>query len=548
MSVTDASPQAATTPDADFPVAFERPGDEALTWVWDDMHMPFALVPLAVDYVRTLAAGFNVRYEVLGGFPQRWQAAIWSGYAYFAVRLDGTEDERAEVLRRWEETCRAQVDTTGAWWRESALPELAQLYARMDSVDPDVLDAAGRAAGWDDAWTAAARGWALHFLAIIGPYQVMEDLADAYERVVPGASPADAPQLIAGYGDELFAVEHDLEALAAHAAQNPAVATALRADDVPSGEALRAVDGGPAFVAELERFLAAHGHLGQTFDDLRLPSWIEEPGLVLAEIAKRIDRPAVPAARRRERLLRDAAALEAQARTALADRPDDLARFERLLVTARDIGPLTEGHNYHIDRRIQSHLRRLVTRVARWLVREGVFDDPDDVFFLTRDEIRDALVAPEDRRATVMARRAEHARQLTIRPPRVVGREPAASEPADRFDGARLESGRDDELRGTGASAGVVRGTARVTRSPDDFERIRPGDIIVCPSSNPSWIPVFAIAGGLVTNTGGVLSHAAVVAREFGLPAVVGTGDATDRIADGRQIEIDGTTGIVRLL
>ena len=77
---------------------------------------------------------------------------------------------------------------------------------------------------------------------------------------------------------------------------------------------------------------------------------------------------------------------------------------------------------------------------------------------------------------------------------------------------------------------------------------VQPGDIIVCPSSNPSWVPLFAIAGGLITNTGGVLSHAAVVAREFGLPAVVGTGDATTRIADGRLVEIDGSSGIVRLL
>ena len=78
--------------------------------------------------------------------------------------------------------------------------------------------------------------------------------------------------------------------------------------------------------------------------------------------------------------------------------------------------------------------------------------------------------------------------------------------------------------------------------------RIRPGDIIVCPSSNPSWVPVFMVAGGLVTNTGGVLSHAAVVAREFALPAVVGVADATRTIPDGQPIEIDGTLGTVRLL
>jgi pyruvate,water dikinase len=83
---------------------------------------------------------------------------------------------------------------------------------------------------------------------------------------------------------------------------------------------------------------------------------------------------------------------------------------------------------------------------------------------------------------------------------------------------------------------------------PDALDRIAPGDIIVCPATTPSWVPVFTIASGLVTNTGGVLAHAAVVAREFGLPAVVGVAGATSRIPDGALIEIDGTTGVVRLL
>jgi pyruvate,water dikinase len=87
-----------------------------------------------------------------------------------------------------------------------------------------------------------------------------------------------------------------------------------------------------------------------------------------------------------------------------------------------------------------------------------------------------------------------------------------------------------------------------VARGQDDFDRIQPGDIIVCPSSNPSWVPLFSIAAGLVTDTGGVLSHAAVVARELGLPAVVGTRDATRRISDGQLLELDGAAGIVRLL
>jgi pyruvate,water dikinase len=146
----------------------------------------------------------------------------------------------------------------------------------------------------------------------------------------------------------------------------------------------------------------------------------------------------------------------------------------------------------------------------------------------------------------VAARRAEHVHFGAIRPPRHIGR-PTTDEPNDRFDGVRFAKDDEAVVRGTGASAGVVRGPARIVLGPDDFERVQPGDILVAPSSNPSWVGLFAIAAGLVTNTGGVLSHAAVVAREFGLPAVVGTGDATTRIADGQILELDGTTGFVRL-
>jgi pyruvate,water dikinase len=129
-----------------------------------------------------------------------------------------------------------------------------------------------------------------------------------------------------------------------------------------------------------------------------------------------------------------------------------------------------------------------------------------------------------------------------------VGKPKSESSEADRFDGGRFPPDADGTLRGTGASAGVARGPARVVNGPDDFERVRVGDIIVAPASNPGWVPLFSIAAGFVTDTGGVLSHAAVVAREFGLPAVVGLGDATTRIADGRIVEIDGAAGLVRFV
>jgi pyruvate,water dikinase len=236
-------------------------------------------------------------------------------------------------------------------------------------------------------------------------------------------------------------------------------------------------------------------------------------------------------------------------RARLLDKPHELARFERLLDLGRRIGPITEIHNYWIDRAAQAHVRSFALRVGKRLLREGVIERPGDILFLTRAEMPNLLLHPEDRRVMVAERRATHERQKARQPPKYVGKAPEApTGPADRFDGAKVDSTEEGVLKGTGASAGIVRGVARVVLTSVEFDRIMPGDIIVCPSSNPSWVPVFTIAGGLVTNTGGVLSHAAVVAREFGLPAVVGVANATTTIRDGQQLEIDGVAGTVRLL
>jgi pyruvate,water dikinase len=187
-------------------------------------------------------------------------------------------------------------------------------------------------------------------------------------------------------------------------------------------------------------------------------------------------------------------------------------------------------------------------RVGRRFVQAGILTDPRDVFFLHVEEVSRALRDPPDLRRLVADRRADHERWSAVRPPKYLGKPPASDAPPNRFEPKTVEQTDDRVLQGVGACAGTARGAARIVRSPQDFGRVQPGDVLVCPSSNPSWVPLFGIIAGLVTNTGGVLSHAAVVAREFGVPAVVGTGDATQRLRDGQLLEVDGTVGEVRLL
>jgi pyruvate,water dikinase len=415
------------------------------------------------------------------------------------------------------------------------------------STDVEALAPNDLADAWIAGWALSERAWQTHFHAIRGPYQITDDLSDAYERAVPDASPGEALRLIQGRADVLHEVEAWLDRLAAAVAGQPELRDAIGAG-IHAPEALGRLRGGPAFLDDLGAFLEMHGHLGGSFDDLAFPSWGEHPSIVLGDIGRRLASDIEPAEVRRSRLLAEADQLADRVRARLADRPDDLAEFERLLDAGREVGPLTGIHNYWIDRLVQARLRRFVLQVGARLVALGVIATADDILYLRYAEVPDRLRHPSSAEALVAERRAEHRRRTGLTPPMKVGHVPDAPPETDRFDGARYTPTDATHLRGTGASAGIVRGVARVVLGPHDFDKVEPGDLIVAPSSNPSWVPLFAIAGGLLTNTGGVLCHAAVVAREFGLPAVVGLGDATTRIADGAMVELDGSTGLVRIL
>jgi len=538
---------------SDFPVEFADPSHAELEWEWDDMHMPHAFTRLAGDFARDISdaflAPFNLHPE-FGPWPQRWYSAQWHGYIYYAYQRNVPQEGRKELFDRMIALNRSLIAPTEAYWRDELLPELKAGYAWIDGLHIRTMPLPAVAEAWDEAWRLSRRAWDIHFDIISGPYQVIDDLVYAYAVVTPDAAPGEALRLTLGGRHELYDVEVGAERLAGMIAAAPEISDALSAG-VRSIDELRRLPGGEAFALAFEAYLEEHGHLGQSVDDLILPSWADEPSLLLGDLAKRVDAKPEGAEARRARLAAEADALADAARARFADKPEALPAFEETLRFAREIGFMTEQHNYWIDRKDQAVMHRLAMRVGRRMVMEGLLERPEDVFHLHRGEISAALRSATDQRALAAERAAEHEHNKMLKPPPMVGKKAAptpAGQAPDRFGAEYAESAEANVLKGTGSSAGVARGPARVVLTSSEFDRIKPGDIIVCPSSNPSWVPVFTIAGGLVTNTGGVLSHAAVVAREFGLPAVTGVKDATRSIQDGQSLEIDGTAGTVRLL
>jgi pyruvate,water dikinase len=221
------------------------------------------------------------------------------------------------------------------------------------------------------------------------------------------------------------------------------------------------------------------------------------------------------------------------------------------------MAPLTPDHHFYIDQGANAHVRLVLVEVGRKLVAAGRLDEPDDVMFLRYTELR-SLIGSADAipaREIVARRRAERAAAAAIHPRDWVGTV-TPSQLAfpylvnwgypDRFHQTQSDDTR--RITGLGASAGVIEGVARVVRTVDEFDQVREGDILVCQMTNPAWVVLFTKIAGLVTDTGGTTSHPAVLAREFGIPAVIGTSVATQRIRTGDRIRLDGSAGQVEIL
>ncbi|MCX6464793.1 MAG: PEP-utilizing enzyme, partial [Pseudonocardiales bacterium] len=283
----------------------------------------------------------------------------------------------------------------------------------------------------------------------------------------------------------------------------------------------------PVLAREVVAFLARHGHRAVAEIDVGVPRWSDDPAPVLGVLANylRLDPGAEPPDARFARGAREARA----AVDAVVERVRRRSRVRAALVRAalgrtRELAGLRETHKDLLVRLV-AHARTHLGVLGAGLAARGLLAAADDVFFLDLREVRTAL-AGADHRAAVRARRAEHDRERRRRHvPRILlsdGTEPEAT-------AARAPDG---ALTGTPASAGVATGPARVVLDPSGAH-LEPGEILVAPSTDPGWTPLFLTAGGLVMEMGGANSHGAVVAREYGIPAVVGVPDATLRLVTG---------------
>ncbi|MEV7999397.1 PEP/pyruvate-binding domain-containing protein [Pseudarthrobacter oxydans] len=560
-------------PTADTPEAWPVPYPNGLYFRASIVEqLPDPLSPLFADLVdgsvaRSLQAlmaealGKNVIREGDVGLP------TVNGYAYYYYRSSGMWRMMGRLLTAVRALARGKAHMGIAGWREFSHPRYKQAIKDWQEKPPAQLTGGELLAGAQALLDAGT----VYYTAVqsIIPLATSSELAfrTFYDKLVRRAGDPPAQTFLLGYDSEPIRAEKSLWDLAAWARSDPGLASVLL--ERPTAELAECQRTGspPAGVDDalwqewrfaFREHLDLYGHAVYNLD-FATPVATDDPSTLLATVKFYLRGQGTDPHERQRLLTRRREELTEQVAARLG--PRRRAAFLRLLRWAQDTAPVREDALADVGL-AWPLLRQMLLELGRRLVASGVIAEPADVFWLRFQEVRTAvefgLAAPGAhaaitgadrpvRAAAVEERRMLWRGQARAAAPQMLPERPWMEKAFGSMMPAASQRQHGDVIKGVGASSGRVTAPARVLSGPREFGRMEPGDVLVARITTPAWTPLFAMASAIVTDVGGPLSHSSIVAREYGIPAVLGTGAATQRLATGQQVTVDGDAGTVTI-
>lgn len=575
------------------PSAETRAEEDSRLWFADTMHWSRGCHPLGSVIAEAAYLGAGQNSTRIFALPASLglDVRVQHGYVYIspvpvtdpdeiARRAEHFQERAGFYYQNWDELYerwKLKVGAVVADMRSVSFPALPE-YEPMAVV----TEARGRSTAWeviadyrrlmDDIFLV----WQHHFEFLnlgYGGYIVFFQFC---RQAFPEISEQSIARMVAGIEVLAFRPDEELRTLAGLACEL-GVADLIRGED--PDQTFAALAGTPDGQRWLRAYDTAKDPWFNYFAEYGFSheqdTWLSNPAIPLTGIAGYIGRlrAGEPIGRPVARLRAERDEIVAEYRGLLTE--EEAAQFDELLGLARRVFPYIEEHNIYVEHWAHSVFWQKLWELGDFLVTAGFARARDDVFFLNRFELEQVLhdivqswaigvpqrgvqrwAAEIDRRRPIVA-----ALQAATAPPAYGTPPPEVTDPFAIMNygvtteqvSAWLGAGTADEgapgrLAGIGASPGVVQGPVRLLRSERDLGDLRPGEVLVCSITAPSWGPAFSVAAGVVTDIGGMMSHAAIVCREYGLPAVVGTGYATVRLRTGDLVRLDGVTGEVVVL
>jgi pyruvate,water dikinase len=569
-----------------------RESEEARGWFRDGMHFPEPMFPfdfVTADSPYMCLGQANTRIFCVPpalGIDHR----VLYGWVYMSA--NGVADpaeigRRAELFgeragfyfRNWD-------DLYGRWRTkvEETIREIETLVVPdLPEVEDQVVVTEGRGIGsahtlllaYNRLLESVDRIWQYHFEFLNLGYAAYLVFYELCKQNFPDVPDQTIAKMVSGIDVVLFRPDDELKRLARRALEADLGDAVLAAGtEEKLTQALSSTVEGSAWLADWESvktpwFYYSNGN--GFYHHHR--SWIDDPSAPLGHLrgyverlqaGEDVTRPLAEVSAERDRIT--------QEYRSLLDDPDTTAAFDQNLGLARTVFPYVESHNFYVEHWYHTLFWNKVREFGSLFARHRFLEDAEDIFYLQRHEISDALVdlrlawaagsvgrGPRYWPPIVARRKRIMAAMRAFTPPPALGAIPEAiTEPMTiMLWGITTERVRewasDDRdggatLSGFAGSPGVAEGPARVIMDVERLGELEPGEILVAPVTSPSWTPVFGKIAAAVSDIGGIMSHAAIVSREYRLPAVVGTGDATSRIKTGDRVRVDGNTGVVTIV
>jgi pyruvate,water dikinase len=523
-----------------------------LTYTYDPMHFPHPVTPLtATTSGPCFAIGSIAAFRELQAPLERIDVIHRNHFRFecWTPIVPANDAEARAQGEAAERLSRVEVGRMMDRWHGEHLPRISALHRRLRELNVETANPAELLNLLDEVDAIHTEVWTIHFRVAMPMLLAMQLFDEMYADLFDGTD-ADAHALLVGGLSESVKAGIGLSDLAALAVDLGMRDLFLQTTPVELEARLQNTSTGRTFLARLGTYLETYG-LRQDLFEFSTPTWQEDPSIALASIRSYIQ-TGHDARAGHEARARSAERARSEARERLASYPEAIRTgFEAMVQFGRQGAFLQEEHNFCIDQRAMALIRLVYVRVGRRLVDAGLLRSPDDVFLLTSHDIRHVIgrrfrIPASTVQALVDDRRQSLAAAWELTPPPFLGEPPAGPPPQDnpmqrasaRFFGRLTSDPVEDvtQLIGNGGSRGVATGIARVARTLDEARALVPGEILVTVTTLPAWTPLFGVAAAVVTETGGPLSHCAIVAREYGMPAVVGAPGATRRIRTGQTI------------
>lgn len=543
--------------------------DKEIFWFRDDLHQPQPISPMGMTTLQKHHAwGYHVAAESTSLPPSRGAyVKIHKGRVYLGFALIDDPREIERRAKKFDELVEYCMNNWAEYY-SGYIAEVSAGTSTLAAVDTGRITNSHLADLLRRADEVNRRNWEIHFILMYPAdaiYLRFEEFCKAN-----GLDEMGMIALLTGFHGMPAKTDEELWGLAkaARAAKldrlllaNPSAEARAMLTDIPEGR---------VWLAKLDSFLEIYGNrISAAHLDVMFPTWREDPTPVLQTVCsyfKRMDDGwELNAQRELVNRQREEAIKAFEARLS----GDALDTFRRMLPAAQRIYAYQEDHGFYIDQGSTAALHNVLMGCGRRLVRCGLIESPEDVFFLTYAELSEVLddLARSEKigiyhhealvRPLIAERKAQWKEVPSLDAPLTLGNvpqvigDPIAIKVFGIIDDILHPKGEKEisvKLDGFAASTGMVEGPARVVMHFEDFPKVQSGEILICPYTGTAWTPLFLKISAIVTDTGGMLTHAAIAAREYGIPAVVGTWNATTSIRDGDTVRVDGSKGTVEIL